>query len=186
MSSILKSPAKVIVGRARASYAHVFEPKAIDEKSEPKFSVSLLIDKEDTETLVILEQAIANAFEAGRSKTQIKEGQKVPATFKYPLRDGDAERPDDENYAGKMFINCSSNQKPQVVTKAGVRIESSEGFYSGCYCKASINLYAFNVSGNKGIAAGLGNLMFLEDGGRLSGGSSAADDFGIEDDDLMG
>ena len=59
-----------------------------------------------------------------------------------------------------------------------------EEFYSGCYGRASINFYAFNVSGNKGIAAGLNNLQKLEDGERLSGGSSAEEDFS-DDDDMM-
>ena len=63
-----------------------------------------------------------------------------------------------------------------------------EEFYSGCYGRASINFYAFNVS-SKGIACGLNNLQKLADGEMLAGGSSAEDDFGgdnaYSDDDLM-
>ncbi len=50
--------------------------------------------------------------------------------------------------------------------------------YSGCYCYVSINFYAFAVEGNKGIAAGLNNIMKIKDGDRLSGGASADEDFG--------
>jgi hypothetical protein len=55
--------------------------------------------------------------------------------------------------------------------------------YSGCYGKVSLNLYAFNVNGNRGIAAGLGNVQKLKDGEPLGGMSRAEDDFEIEADD---
>ena len=61
-------------------------------------------------------------------------------------------------------------------------------FYSGVYGRISLNMLAFNTSGNKGIAAGLQNLQKLEDGEMLAGGSTATEDFGGDnawDDDLM-
>ena len=65
---------------------------------------------------------------------------------------------------------------------------SRDEFYSGCYGRASINFYAFNVS-SKGIAAGLNNLQKLEDGEMLAGGLTAEEDFGgdnaVQDDDMM-
>jgi Protein of unknown function (DUF2815) len=61
-------------------------------------------------------------------------------------------------------------------------IMDKQDFYSGCYGRASINFYAFNTSGNKGIGAGLGNLQKMGEGERLSGGgASAEDDFGDDD-----
>ena len=39
--------------------------------------------------------------------------------------------------------------------------------------RASINFYAFNNAGNRGIACGLNNLQKLEDGEPLAGGASA-------------
>ena len=56
------------------------------------------------------------------------------------------------------------------------------------YGRISLNLFAFNTSGNKGIAAGLQNLQKLEDGEMLAGGSTATEDFGGDNawgDDLM-
>ena len=57
--------------------------------------------------------------------------------------------------------------------------------YSGVYGRASINFYAFNSNGNKGIACGLGNLQKIADGEPLGGRSSAEDDFADEDDDFL-
>ena len=107
----------------------------------------------------------------------------MPANFKNPLRDGDAERSEDENYADSMFINANSARKPGLVDADLNPILDREDFYSGCFGRASVNFYAFNVSGNKGVACGLNNLQKLEDGERLSGGGATAEqDFG---DDLM-
>jgi hypothetical protein len=45
------------------------------------------------------------------------------------------------------------------------------------YGRASINFYAFNTNGNKGIACGLNNIQKLRDGEPLGGKSRAEDDF---------
>jgi hypothetical protein len=171
---------KVITGKVRFSYAHVHEPKAIQEGQEPKYSVSILIDKSDKVTLGKIEAAIDAAMEEGKAKF----GGKIPKNLKLPLRDGDEEREDDENYAGKMFVNAASKTKPGIVGPDREAIMSNDEFYSGCYGRASLNFYAYDVQ-SKGIACGLNNLQKLEDGPRLSGGSSAEDDF-AEDDDLLG
>ena len=163
---------KVVTGEVRFSYAHVFEPASI-EGSEPKYSVSILIDKNDKKTLSRVEAAIEAAKQAGLSKF----GGKIPANLKLPLRDGDTEREDDEVYAGKYFINANAKTKPGILDKGGNPIIDTTEFYSGCYGHASITFYAFNTSGNKGIACGLNNLMKTRDGEMLGGRASAEDDF---------
>ena len=168
---------KVTTGEVRFSYAHVFEPASI-EGSEPKYSVSILIDKEDKKTLARVKKAIEAAKQAGTAKF----GGKIPANLKLPLRDGDAEREDDEVYAGKYFINANCKTKPGLIDKSGNPIIDSTEFYSGCYGHASITFYAFNTSGNKGIACGLNNIMKTRDGEALGGRAKAEDDFA----DLIG
>lgn len=59
-------------------------------------------------------------------------------------------------------------------------------FYSGCYGRVSLTFYGFNVNGNKGIAAGLQNIMKTDDGEPLGGRSRAEDDFADEEgDDIL-
>lgn len=177
------SETKVVTGKVRFSYAHVFEPSSIDENSLKKYSVSLIIPKSDTKTIAAIEKAVANAIELGKSKLAGKGGQ-IPSNLKLPLRDGDDERPDDETYADSYFMNASSINKPGIVDVDLNKLMDQDEFYSGCFGRASVNLYAFDASGNKGIACGLNNLQKTEDGDRLSGGASAESDFGA-DDDLM-
>ncbi len=163
---------KVITGRVRFSYAHVFEPTSING-SEEKYSVSILIDKKDTKTITDIEKAVELATQTGVSKFSGK----IPAKLKKPLRDGDEEREDDENYKGKYFINANAKTRPGLIDINGRAIIDPTEFYSGCYGYASITFYAFNSNGNKGIACGLNNIMKTEDGEPLGGRAKAEDDF---------
>lgn len=112
-------------------------------------------------------------------------GKSVPAlsVLKTPLRDGDAERPDDEAYADEYFINANSATAPGIVDADRNPILDRSEVYSGVYSHASINFYAFNSNGNKGIACGLNNLQKIKDGEPLGGKSRAEDDFATEEDE---
>lgn len=178
---------KVITGKVRFCYANVFEPTAMNEGDTPKYNICILIPKSDTITIDKIKKAIEAAKEAGKAKLADKNG-RIPASLKLPLRDGDEERPDDPAFEDHYFINANSMRQPSIVDRSLNPIMSRDEFYSGCYGRASINFYAFNVS-SKGIAAGLNNLQKLEDGEMLAGGSTAKEDFGGEnamaDDDMM-
>ena len=114
------------------------------------------------------------AKELGKSK---KWGGKLPANLKLPLRDGDIDRPDDEAYEDAMFINANSKDAPQIVDRKVQPIIDPIECGSGDYCNVSVNFYAYNANGNRGVAAGLGNIQKIKDGERLAGKSSAAADF---------
>lgn len=179
---------KVITGEVRLSYANIFEPKSING-SDPKYSVSLIIDKNDTDTIEAINQAIENVKERDKSKLANKAG-KIPSNLKLPLRDGDEDRPDDEAYINSYFVNANSKNAPAVV---GTEKDKATGkaiplyeddVYSGCYARVSVNFYGFNTNGNIGIACGLGNIQKIADGERLAGGSSAEEDFEFDEVDV--
>ena len=173
---------KVVTGVVRLSYANVWEPVSI-KGGTPKFSVSLIIPKDDEKTLAAINAAIDAAIQDGVSKF----GGKIPnrAALKLPLRDGDIER-DDEAYKGSYFVNANSTTAPQIVDRAVQPILDRGEVYSGCYARVSINFYAFNTNGNRGVACGLGNIQKVKDGDPLSGKSSAVVDFATElDDDFL-
>ena len=167
----------------RISFANIWEPKSINGSDE-KYSVSCIISKKDTKTISAINAAIEAAKEAGKVN---KWGGKIPAGpgFKLPLRDGDIERSEDEAYAGSFFVNANSKDKPQVVDRHVQPITDPLDCGSGDYCFVTINFYPFNANGNRGIAAGLGNIQKVRDGERLAGRATAASDFEeINEDDL--
>lgn len=173
---------KVIVP-CRFSYLHCWEPNAVNG-GDSKYSVSAIIPKADTETIGKIKKAIEQAKKDSISKW----GGKVPANLKLPLRDGDIDRPEDEAYADSYFFNANSRQAPQVVDKNVQPILDQSEVYSGCYGRISVNFYGFNNNGNRGIAAGLGNIQKLRDGESLGGRTNAEDDFDAvtEDEDFLG
>ena len=182
MSTAKKASTKVVTGIIRLSYANVWEPASING-SKPKYSVSLIIPKGDTKTITDINAAIDAAIQEGAAKF----GGKIPnkAALKLPLRDGDIER-DDEAYKGSYFVNANSTTAPEVVDRSLQRILDRNEVYSGCYARVSINFYAFNSNGNRGIACGLGNIQKVRDGEPLGGKTSAADDFATDlDDDFL-
>ena len=176
------SPTRVVIP-CRISFANIWEPKSING-SEEKYSVSCIIPKSDKKTLAKIHAAIEAAKEAGKAK---RFGGKIPPNLKVPLRDGDIDRPDDENYADMMFLNASSKDAPQIVDRKVQPIVDPMECGSGDYCNVSVNFYAFNANGNRGIAAGLGNIQLIKHGERLSGRTSASSEFtavDVDDDEL--
>ena len=175
----MSNKTKVVTGTVRFSYFNGWEPVSI-KGSKPKYSVSVLIPKSDETTVRKINEAINAAIEEGIAKF----GGKKPnsAAIKLPLRDGDLER-DDEAYKGHYFINANSVTAPQIVDTMTNPILDRNEVYSGCYGRVSLNFYAFNSNGNKGVACGLGNIQKLRDGEPLGGRSSAKDDFTTSLDD---
>jgi len=172
---------KVTTPEFRASFAHVFKPRAFKEGQEPKYSVVMLFDeKEDLSALKKLAKAAADD----------KWPKGIPTNLRSPFRKG-SEKPDLDGYEGKVFITASSKMQPGVVDNQVQPILNESDFYSGCYARATVTAYAYDHMGNKGVAFGLQNIQKLRDGEPFSGRSKAEDDFdvfdtGNEDDFLSG
>lgn len=170
------SSTRIVTGKVRLSYAHIWKPQAINDGDDPKYSTSLIISKDDTETISKIEAAVKAASDIAKAKNNGK----LPPKFKLPLRDGDEEKPDDAAYANSYFLNATSRQKPGVVKKVrGVfhAITDEDEVYSGCYVLASLNFYHFDTKGNRGVAVGLNNLLKVADGEAMAGRASAESDF---------
>lgn len=167
----------------RLSYVHVFEPDQVNGQGEPKYSVACLIDKADTKTIQAVKAAIQGAV-----KRDAERGKKLPSNFKLnstnqPLKDGD----DKEAYQDMdvWYINAKSSKQPKVMDKKRIVILDEEKVYSGCYAWVAITFFAYNASGNKGVAAALDAIMLDKDGERLDGQTSAENRFdGISDDPM--
>ncbi|WP_239255390.1 DUF2815 family protein [Listeria ilorinensis] len=182
------SNTKVILKNVRLSYVHLLEPDAF-EGQEPKYSTMLIIPKTDKKAIADIKAAQQAALEAGLSS---KFGGKKPAKLKTTLRDADEELDTDENpeFAGCYFMNVSSKTKPGILDKQKQATESPDDVYSGVYANVSLNFYAYNTAGNRGISAGLNNVMVLGRGDYLGGRASAESDFEefeaeIDDDEDM-
>ena len=173
---------KVVTGKVRLSYVHVFEPFSNNPDQEAKYSCVLLIPKSDKVTLKKLLAAQQAALENGKAKTF---NGTIPKNWKNTLHDGDEDADLERNpeYEGCMFMSVSSKTKPGVVDRDLNPILDSTEVYSGCYARVSINAFAFNTQGNKGVSFGLNHIQKMADGDFLGGRSRAEDDFEALGDD---
>lgn len=180
----LQNGTNVITGVVRFSYLHVFEPYAAEVGQKPKYSVSLLIPKTDKQTIALIQKAVENAKKLGVEKGKWSKDS-IPKNLKLPLRDGDEEKADEHpEYEGMYFLNASSDRQPGILDSHRNYLMDPEELKSGDWGLASINFYPFSVSGNRGIACGLNNLMKKKDGESLGGTRTSAEtDFDGEFDD---
>ena len=169
---------KVVTGKVRLSFCQLFEPKAIDGGA-PKYSVTLLIPKSDTDTVGKIKAAINEAADLFRKKNGAAA---LPANPIHPLHDGDGTKPSTgEPYGPEckgcyvMAVSCGENQKPPIFDSFRNPITDPGEVYSGCYGRASINFYGYN-NRKKGIGAGLLAIQKLHDGEPF-GTVGSADDF---------
>lgn len=168
---------KCITNKVRFSYVNIFRSRSFREGQDAKFSICLLIPKEDKAGIAKIRKAIDAAVEEGIAS---KWGGKKPKNLRLPLRDGDEERADEApEYEGMFFMNANSNTKPGIVDKDLNEILDPDEVYSGCWGRASVNFFAYDSNGNRGVGCGLNNIQKLKDGEHLGGErASAEDDFG--------
>lgn len=176
---------KVITGLVRFSYANVWTPTSMEEGQEKKYNTAILIPKSDEKTL----KAIQNAIDVETELFKAKNSGKLPKNFKTPLKDGDTDYDGTSDaYEGMMYLRASSKRQPAIVDETREAILDQGEFYSGCWGRASLNLYNFDVTANKGVAVGLNSVQKLKDDDNLGGAASnPKEDFAedLEDDDLL-
>ena len=164
---------KVVIGPCRLSYTHVFAKHSPNgDPADGKYQTNVLIPKTEKETL----KAINAAIEAAKQQGIVsKWGGKTPKNLSMPLNDGDDK--EDELYENHFFVNAKANTRPGIVDRNKQPIVDEEEMYSGVWAIVSITFFPYEVSGNKGVACGLNNLMKWKDDDRLSGRVSAEADF---------
>lgn len=179
------STTKVITGKVRISYAHLFEPYAGQPGQEPRFSCVVLIPKTDKATISKLRAAQQAALENGKDS---RFGGKIPNSWGDTIHDGDTDADLDRNpeYKGHLYMSVSSKTRPGIVDQNVQPILDSTAVYSGAYVRVSVNCFPYNTSGNKGVSFGLNHVQLVSDGDFLGGRSKAEDDFdSVEEDSLI-
>lgn len=161
-----KPNTRVMTPEFRASYAHVLKAVTNDLNGELEYSLVMLFDK--SADLTAMKAACNAAITA-------KWGANVPKGLRSPFRDGDEK--ESPAYKGKVFCTAKSKERPGVVDEDVQPIISEEGFYSGCYARATVNAFAYDNKGNRGVSFFLCNVQKTKEGERIGGGKPANEDF---------
>lgn len=163
------------------SYAKIMRPGKNEMNGKNEYSAVVLVPKTDTDTINGLKAAAKAAIDK-------KFGGTAPKGLKNPLRDGDTSTKDDGSpmgveYKGHLFFNCKTDadrNKPSVIDSNNRELIDPDAVVSGDYVRLSVNAYAYDAVGNKGVAFGLNNVLLVAKGEPLGAPRmSAADEFGI-------
>jgi len=168
MSKQNKPVTKIIIKNVRCSYVYV---DYMNKKGG--YGVQPILEP-DHPQMKEIRRCIKNAAVA-KFGSDVKMGR-----LKTPLRDADKEEFDDKHLKGKIFFNANNDKKPGVVNRFNKKAsedEIQELCFSGAFFHVSVNFYGFDNDEQKGVAAGLNNVMLRKEGDRLDGSTSASEDF---------
>lgn len=185
-----KQETKMKTPEFRVSYPAVFKTKYNDLADKEEYSVQALFPKETTDLKkfkAVIKAAIINKWPKG-----LNDKVKEKVDDNYPIKDGD--EMDKPETAGMWVMNFKANEnyQPAVVstkkdaeTGEFVKLVSEKEFYGGCWARATINAYAYEIKtqngkgvANAGVNLGLGNLQKLRDDEKFGGaGFNTEEDF---------
>ena len=155
----------VTIGECRASYVTLLQPKPPFNapNGEPKYSMTVLVPKTNTQAKAQIDAAIQAAIEAGVNSKWNGQRPPMPAIC---VHDGDGPRPSDGQPFGPecrghwvFTASCKADRPPFVVDANVQKIINPAEIYSGMYCNVNVAFYAYNNSGKKGIGCGLNGVQ---------------------------
>ena len=107
-----------------------------------------------------------------------KFGAAVPKGLRNPFRDAAEREGDYEGFeAGMTFINLSSKFQPRIVDEKVQPIINQKDFYSGCWARATVNAFAYDTDGNKGVSFGVNDIQKIRDDKPFAGRPEVKDVF---------
>lgn len=189
---------KVVTGRVRLGYPKLFKAVASEDGQDPKFSVELLIPKSDTKTVAKIRAAQNAAANSEKGKKIFGDTPPVFGSDKFPhkkwtdtLRDGDDEDENDGHpeREGHWFIGARASEmyKPNVVDKNVDPVTDQSLVYGGVWAIVSMNAFAFDTKGKKGVSFGLNGVQVLGYGEPFGAPREKAEDVfeavAVEEDD---
>ena len=171
--------AKCVLRNVTIAFVNLVKPKPVGINNDLKHSVCLLFKKDgsDEQNLKILNLTVRETAQAGLSK---KWNNVAPKNYS-PVKDGDGVDSNGNPYKGILvghyFLNASSKERPGIVDEFKVACLDEKKFYPGCKVNISLDFYAYNANGKKGITARIVNVMWAGDGQRLGGDPTPEEDF---------
>lgn len=160
----------------RLCFPHLFKPTSFEGSTRETYNCVMVFPKgtDLSKLKEIAKAAFVKAFPNGAKGARS------------PFRDGN-EMADEwgEVFRDATFIRASSNIKPGVADRRKRLITDEEQVYSGCYARAIVHAFTYDVKGNRGVSFGLDAVQIVREGEPLGGGAAAVnqfDDLGDDED----
>lgn len=154
--------------KCRIAWPALFVPQGMKGESpdKAKYQLTLLIPKDADISVLKTAAAEAATEKFGKKTTGIRS----------PFRKSEEnERLADIAEDFPFYLSARAKDRPGVVGPNGKPVDDPEQVYSGRWAKASIQVFAYDTAGNKGVSFGLQNVQLLDNddplavgGGRVS------------------
>lgn len=172
-----KEVLRVMTPKGRVAFPQVFSPKPGPDGGNPKYSLTLLFDKDAQKS-----PEFAKMKELAKKAMTDKWGATPPKGIHNPFKDaGEKEYQGFE--AGVVYISPNSKEKPGLVNAQVEDIIDASEFYGGCYARARLTVFAWELKAQngavlkRGVSFGLDNIQKIADGEKFTSRTSAKDDF---------
>src|SRR3954468_3999526 len=153
----------VVTPYFRISYPALFEKKLNKLNNKEEYSCVALFPKGTD--LAAMKKAAQEACVDEWGPDQ----KKWPKLTYNPFRKHEEKRDEetgalpDGHEEGGIFINFkSAKNRPQVVGPQKEEIVDQSDVYAGCWCRASVNAYAWKKADKAGVSFGLGNIQKIK------------------------
>ena len=144
---------KVVIKDVIGSYVYLREARE-NQNGEKDYSMQIILPKNHPQVEQIKKAITEVAKEHFGEKIKL-------SMLKIPLRDGDTEK-DTPEYQNCYFFNAKAKKQPQIVNKYNEfasEKDLDDYCYSGATFCVSVNFYAFDKNGNRGVSAALNAVM---------------------------
>ena len=144
---------QLVLTNVRPKFLHIFQKhKSKTGEGEPKYSLSLILDKKDDAEQIKKIQDILAALKKEHGFNAVGD--------KCCLRDG---ADNTEHYDAKwMYLRASNKNRPQVVDRAKRPVTEDDNlFYDGCRVNAIVDIYG--IKEFKSFSASVEVVQFVRD-----------------------
>ena len=145
---------KVVIKDVIGSYVYLREARE-NQNGEKDYSMQIILPKDHPQVEQIKKAITEVAKEHFGEKIKL-------SMLKIPLRDGDTEKENSPEYKNCYFFNAKAKKQPQIVNKYNEfasEKDLDDYCYSGATFCVSVNFYAFDKNGNRGVSAALNAVM---------------------------
>ncbi len=148
---------KFVTDKVFLHHPHLCRPYAYKDSIPPRYSVAVVIPKEETDKINKLNSAIAEATALGVKKF----GNAIsnPTSPHLPIRDGDDGTTGDLAYVNSFYFTVSSQIRPGIVNKKCENEFHDNDYYELRYARVSINLIPYKMDGRLGISFRLNHIQ---------------------------
>jgi hypothetical protein len=180
----LSKPEKYVTGRVILQFSNLNTPYKHTEKSEPKYTITVLIPKDNKDEISNLKTLINKHWKLGKIKNgninPLKNGTDL---VEEKTEDGKEIDPITANF---YQFKTASKFRPKIIDAKKLKFTGEENELRGYWCRLSVDFYAFKTGSNSGVTSFFKGCQVIAPSEVEIPGGDVTNDFDEEDTEDVG